>query len=258
MGGAGQNETGPADYWYDSNCVSYDGQAPPTSVGSCAMPLDIGDQVFIKLEAVPQDWHGAIDCQWLDGNNSIPAGGWTSSDIVYYMMQLITLSDDMLIDGCTVHLDGSRMMVNGSATNSPTITITNGGELHISSTGGEVGNLRAITSNYGVLLDIQDGTLSLDSGYIRDIAQNSAAGGALLVGSGATVSLINGSVVYGSPTTSDSMATIRVDGGTLILSDASVYNVQQTGTAIHLENTAGSSLVNIDVRGANKIGRAHV
>ncbi|PXF22898.1 MAG: hypothetical protein CXX72_02240, partial [Methanobacteriota archaeon] len=63
--------------------------------------------------------------------------------------------------------------------------------------------------------------------------------------------MTNGAAIYGSATTTATMATIKVNGGTLTLNDASVYNVQQTGTAIHLENTAGSSLNNIDVRGAH-------
>ncbi|RUA00561.1 MAG: hypothetical protein DSY88_10675 [Candidatus Poseidoniales archaeon] len=125
-GGAGQNETGPADAWYGPSCTN--------SVGSCAMPLDIGDQVYLKLEAFPQDWNGAAkDCAWLATNTS------TMNGYYIYTMQLLTLSTNLILDGCKLHLDGTKMIVNHTASQQPTITIKNGGEMLITEGGGEVG-----------------------------------------------------------------------------------------------------------------------
>ena len=70
------------------------------------------------------------------------------------------------------------------------------------------------------------------------------------VGDG-TLELRNGAIVYGSQTTSANMATIKVDGGTLIVNDASVYNAQQTGVGIWIEDSGTSSLQNIGVSGAD-------
>lgn len=235
-GGAGQNETGPADAWYSSSCTN--------SVGSCAMPMDIGDQVYLKLEAFPMDWNGpAKDCAWLATNTSLTNGYYL------YTMQLLTLSTNLILDGCKLHLNGTRMIVNHTANQQPTITIKNGGEMLITEGGGEVGNLKAFNSNYGVLMDLEDGgTLTLDNAFVRD--GHARSGGAWNVPSGATMSLSNGAAVYGQQVTSASTATIRVDGGTLTVNDGTVYNVQQSGTGIHLEDTAGSSLNNINVMGA--------
>ncbi|RUA00560.1 MAG: hypothetical protein DSY88_10670, partial [Candidatus Poseidoniales archaeon] len=98
-------------------------------------------------------------------------------------------------------------------------------------------------------MNIEDGgTFALDNAYVRD--GHVRSNGAWNVPSGATMSLVNGAAVYGQQATSASTATIRVDGGTLTVNDGTVYNVQQSGTAIHLENTAGSSLNNIVVQGA--------
>jgi len=238
-GGAGQNETGPADVWYTTNCVG--------PGGSCALPISPGDQIYLKLEAFPQDWGGATkDCAWLATNTSSTNGYYL------YTMQLITLSTNLVLDGCNLHLNGTKFSVNRTSTNNPTITLKNGATLLLTEGGGEVGNIRAVSSNYGWNLDIQEGgVLTVDEGYLRDANQNSNAGGALLVGSGATVNLIGGAVVYGAQTVSSSMATIKVDGGTLNCNDCSVYNAQQSGVGIWLENTASSVLTNVNVAGAD-------
>ena len=155
-----------------------------------------------------------------------------SNGYYLYTMQIITLSTDLVIDGCKLHLNGTKIMVNRTANNNPTITIQNGGEILLSEGGGEVGHMKAVTSAYGWEMDIQDGgTFVVDNGYIRDMHQNSNTGGAMNVGDG-TLELRNGAIVYGSQTTSADMATIKVDGGTLIVNDASVYNAQQTGVGM--------------------------
>jgi len=237
-GGAGQNETTPADAWYSSTCL--------INNMDCSMPLSPGDQVFIKLEAFPQDWNGATkDCTFLNTNTSVSNGYYL------YTMQIITLSTDLVIDGCKLHLNGTKIMVNRTANNNPTITIQNGGEILLSEGGGEVGHMKAVTSAYGWEMEIQDGgTFVIDNGYIRDMHQNSNTGGAMNVGDG-TLELKNGAIVYGSQTTSANMATIKVDGGTLLVNDASVYNAQQTGVGIWIEDSGTSSLQNIGVSGAD-------
>ena len=238
-GGAGQNETSPADLWYSGTCV--------INSMDCSMPLSPGSQVYIKLEAFPQDWNGAAkDCAWLAGNTS------TTNGYYLYTMQIITLSTDLVLDGCKVHFNGTKISVNRTATNSPTITIKNGGELLLTEGGGEVGNMKAVTSQYGWEMDIQSGgTFTVNNGFIRDMNQDSTTGSMLLVGDGATVDLSNGAVVYGSQTVSSSMSTIKVDGGTLLVNNANVYNAQNTGVGIWMENTGTSNLLNIGISGAD-------
>ena len=238
-GGAGQNETGPADLWYTDPCTinSFD----------CSMPIGVGDQAYLKLEAFPQDWKGATkDCAWLATNTS------TSNGYYLYTMQIITLSTDLVLDGCKVHFNGTKISVNTTATHAPKIILKNGGELLISEGGGESGNMKAVTSTYGWEMDIQDGgTFVLDNAYIRDIKQNSNTGGALMVGDGATLELKNGAIVYGSQTVSSRMSTIKVDGGTLSVNDANVYNAQQTGVGVWIQDSGTTAIQNIGVTGAD-------
>jgi hypothetical protein len=57
----------------------------------------------------------------------------------------------------------------------------------------------------------------------------------------------NGSTAYGSPNAAASTATVDVDGGTLIIDNAVVQNVN-SGVGIRLVNTAASSLSNVIVK----------
>ena len=73
--------------------------------------------------------------------------------------------------------------------------------------------------------------------------------GGLLVSDGGTLEMRNGSTAFGSPNAAASTATIHVDGGTYIVNNAQVQNVN-SGVGVHLEATAASSLSNIIVKNA--------
>ena len=231
-GGAGQNVTTPSDVWYTSNFN------PQGYAGD--LPLEVGEQIYLKLEAFPMDFQSTADCSFFASNGSASSvnGYYT------YTMQLITLTADMVLDGCKVHLDGTRMSINTSAGNAPTITLRNGGELLLSEGGGEVGHIRAVSSAYGWDMNIENGgLLALDAAFIRDMD------GGLSINAGATVSMINSSSAYGSPNAAASTATLDVDGGTLSMDDSRVVNAN-SGIGIMLYDTAASSLTDVTVTNA--------
>jgi hypothetical protein len=60
------------------------------------------------------------------------------------------------------------------------------------------GSLKAVSSTYPLTLDIQDGTLEVDGGTVRDLAQDATTGSALYVGDGATLIMKNSGTIYGS------------------------------------------------------------
>ena len=156
-----------------------------------------------------------------------------------YTRQIITLSADMVLDGCSVHLQGTSLRINRTAANNPTITLRNGAELLISEHDGDFGHIKAQSSAYGWSMDLSSGgTLAIDAGSIRDMA------GGLTVGSGGTLDMYNGSTAFGSPNAAASTATINVDGGTMTVNNAVVQNVN-SGIGIRLANTAASSLSNV-------------
>jgi hypothetical protein len=95
-GGAGQNVTTPTDLWYTSG---HNADFP-----SSDLPLEVGEHAYLKLEAFPMDFGGATkDCTFFSSNDSASSlnGYYT------YTRQIITLSADMVLDGCSVHLQGT-------------------------------------------------------------------------------------------------------------------------------------------------------
>jgi flagellin-like protein len=233
-GSAGQNTTGPADPWYTSD------NHPTEYPGASNFPLEVGGTVYMSLEAFPMDFGQTADCSFFSTNNSASLlGGYYT-----YSRQIITLSADMVLDGCNVHLSGTSLRMNVSAGNNPTITLRNGAELLISEEDGDYGHIKSQSSTYPWSMDLSNGgQLTLDAGSIRDMD------GGLLVSDGGTLEMRNGSTAYGSPNAAASTATIHVDGGTYIVNNAQVQNVN-SGVGVHLEATAASSLSNIIVKNA--------
>ena len=229
-GGAGQNVTTPSDPWYVAGFnLDYPGD----------LPLEVGESISLQLEAFPMDFGGATkDCAFFANNDSASTvGGYYT-----YTRQLITLSTNLVLDGCSVHLEGTSLRVNRSSGNNPTITLRNGAELLISEHDGDYGHIKAQSSSLPWTMNIENGgQLTIDAGSIRDMA------GGLSIGDGATVEMRNGSTAYGSPNAADSTATLDVDGGTLTINNANVQNAN-SGTGINLENTAASSLSNVLVK----------
>ena len=239
-GGAGQNTTSPSDIWYtaDYNSAGHD------------LPLSVGERADFQLEAYPMDWNGAAkDCSWLSTNDSASL----TNGFYTYTLQIITLSTDLVLDGCDLHLNGTKFSVNSSATNSPTITLRNGANIHLTggiASGGVDGYIKGVTSLYGWRMNIEGGELSMDHSYIRDMHQDPTSNSGLLLGSGATLTMLNGSYAVGSFATSPSMATIKVDGGKLVMDDSKISNNQQTGVGVHLEQTSSSTLDDITIENA--------
>ena len=239
-GGAGQNTTSPSDVWYtaDYNSQGHD------------LPLSVGERADFQLEAYPMDWNGASkDCSWLSTNDSASL----TNGFYTYTLQIITLSTDLVLDGCDLHLNGTKFSVNSSATNSPTITLRNGANIHLTggiASGGVDGYIKGITSLYGWRMNIEGGELSMDHSYIRDMHQDPTSNSGLFLGSGATLTMLNGSYAVGSYATSPSMATIKVNGGKLVMDDSKISNNQQTGVGVHLEQTSSSTLDDITIENA--------
>ncbi len=237
-GAAGQNVTTPSDAWYTS------GFALPTFAGD--LPLEVGESIYLALEAFPMDFNGTTkDCAFFAANDSASDLPGPDGTGVYhtYQRQIITLSTDMVLDGCKVHLQGTSFRVNRDAGTNPTITLLNGGELMLTEYQGDTGHIKATSPNYPWTMVLGDnGLLTLNASWISDM------NGGLTISDG-TVNMINGAQARGSPNAALATATLNVDGGVLTMTDSSVQNAN-SGVGIHLEDTAASSLTNIIVKDA--------
>jgi len=49
--------------------------------------------------------------------------------------------------------------------------------------------------------------------------------------------MMDSGTVYGSAATSDEMATVKIDGGTVNIDSSSIINNGQTGTALWVQNS---------------------
>ena len=250
-GGAGQNITTPADVWYTA---AYN---PPLNHD---LPLEVGERADFMLEAYPQDWNGATkDCNFLNVDDGSGSGNTSSyigangESYALYTLQIITLSTNLVLDNCNLHLNGTKFSVNSSATNSPTITLRNGAKLLLTggiASGGVDGYIRGTSSLYGWTMNIENGEFNMDHSFIRDMKQDSTSMSGLLIGEGATMSMENESYALGSYASNADMATIKVNGGTLIVDDARISNNQNTGVGLHIENSASTDIDDITVENA--------
>lgn len=265
------DSNGEADVWTISGtCVSagcsshdhgtyFDAYGPAGIHSAANTSFGLGDDTFLRLTQPPITLSDSgMDCAYLATNQSMSALD-TAGDGIYILDDgSILLDADLTLDGCTIQMTESKFIIRSDATNSPTLTINNGGELEmIKGSGGTFSELKAASAAYPLHITLGDGgTLDLQGVYARNFAQDSTQQGALIIGPGATVSLTDGTVVYGDAASSKDMATIKVNGGTLSVLDASVINNGGTGTGIWFEQTS-STLSDITVSNAEVGMKSH-
>jgi FlaG/FlaF family flagellin (archaellin) len=245
FGTAGQNETYPDNY-------------PDASLASSWYPASgytWGTHLDLLLEPTPIVFNDpTLNCYKLinDPTYANLSGNWNGVDTFTFDDTSITVAADLMLDTCGFELKGGSLRVQSSATSSPVITLKDTGFLKANDEGtsGNPAAIRAVSTTYGLTLDIQNGgTLTLDSATLRDVAWDTTMDAALYIGSGATLNMMNGATIFGSTANADDMATVRVDGGSATIDSSSIINTGQTGTAIWVENSA-ASLTDIIVKNA--------
>ncbi len=254
FGTAGQNETYPDNY-------------PDATLASSWYPsggVTVGTHLDLLLEPAPIVFNDpTLDCyklindpfytgqQQSSGGYDL-RGNWDGVNTFTFDDTSITVSADLELDTCGFELQGGSLRVQSTATSSPVITIKDDGFITANNDGtsGNPAAIRAVSSTYGLHLDIQDGgVLTLDHATLRDVAWDATTKSALYIGMGATFNMMDSAAVYGSSASADDMATVKIDGGSASIDASSIINVGQTGTAIWVENS-GASLTDIIVRNA--------
>lgn len=223
-GAAGQNETLLTSAWYPSGGFGY------------------GDSIELLLQPAPINFDQPnMDCNWMSNNQTFQ-GAESSPGVYVFDSFPMTLSADLDIDGCTLVMMGSVMTVDATATNSPVLTISNGGTLlvNVSTDTGGKGTIKAQSSSYGVRLDVADGTLSVAGGILKDLHQDSTTMSALYIGSDGALVLSESAEVYGAQASSDDMATVKIDRGSVSISASTIINTGNTGTVLWIEGSSAS------------------
>ena len=252
FGTAGQNETYPDNF-------------PDTTLASDWYPsggITVGTHLDLLLEPAPIVFNDpTLDCYKLindafytgqSTNGYDLRGNFDGVDTFTFDDTSITVSADMELDTCGIVLQGGSLRVQSTASSSPVITIKDDGFITANNDGtsGNPAAIRAVSSTYGLHLDIQDGgVLTLDHATMRDVAWDATTKSALYIGMGATLNMLDSAVIYGSSASADDMATVKIDGGSANIEASSIINTGQTGTAIWVQNS-GASLTDIIVRNA--------
>lgn len=255
FGTAGQNETYPEDFpditlrspWYPTNGYTW------------------GTHLDLLLEPAPITFNDpALNCYKLinDGfytGQQMSTGGYdltgnydSNTNTFTFDDTSITVSADLMLDTCGFELQGGSLRVLSTATSSPVITIKDTGFLTANNDGtsGSPAAIRAVSSTYGMHIDIQNGgTLTLDNANMRDIAWDTTTESALYIGNGATLNMMDSATIFGASATADEMATVKIQGGSANIDSSSIINTGQTGTAIWIENS-GATLSDIIVKNA--------
>ena len=104
------------------------------------------------------------------------------------------------------------------------------------------GAIRAASSTYPLDFDIDGGTLNLEGGTMADI------NGGINLDSG-TMKVNDSAIIYGNANAGATVATLRVNGGTLDWDDSTIQNSGQTGIGIMFEG-ALATVDNIVVKNA--------
>ena len=194
-----------------------------------------GGYIEIEMFSPPQEWDTTMRC-----------GAFAPE----YILADITLSADLILDGCDLLLNRTSFHVNSSAINTPTIHIYNHSSLNLirSST------IEALQSYPLTIVVMNNGgaspaTLSLSQSTLRDLRQDSNTDSALYFPAG-TVFDLDASTVEGSWATSSDMATVKIAGGMMTGDAGSVKNTGRTGTGVWFEDTASTSVTNLNVENA--------
>ena len=82
----------------------------------------------IRLQSPPVTFDDAVmDCAWMAGNDTFAAVD--NNGVYEFIGATMVLAGDMSIDGCSVVLEGSKLIFREESGNHPTLTIGNGGSL---------------------------------------------------------------------------------------------------------------------------------
>ena len=208
FGPSGQNETMYTDAWY------------PTG------GFGVGDSIELRLEPTPVTLNGSnMDCAYLMTNPEAALGydgtvvsGGTNT---FTWEGKVTMTGNLNIDDCNVVMR-NVFTVASDATNSPKLTISTGGVLTLEKIPTSTGAIRAASSTYPLDFDIDGGTLNLEGGTMADI------NGGINLDSG-TMKVNDSAIIYGNANAGATVATLRVNGGTLDWDDSTIQNSGQTG-----------------------------
>ena len=234
-GAAGIGDVKPGDLITFSNEVS---QTPGTVFGD----YNIGSYVDVRLIAPPVTFDSPnMDCNWMMNTNSTFMNAYDSvKDSFVFKGAALTIAGDMLFDGCSIELEGSKMLFR-----SGTVTVEGAG-LDLGSIlmtiDGDTGDAPEIIGENGAkVVDVAiglGGTVNMQAGTIQDMLVSNSKAGQLVVESGGTLIMAGGAQILGSDLTGMGAfyPIVFANGGTVQVTTGQISGMSNTGTGLSTVN----------------------
>ncbi|RJU82349.1 MAG: type IV pilin [Candidatus Poseidoniales archaeon] len=236
-GAAGIGDVKPGDLIAFSNEVA---QTPGTVFGD----YTIGSYVDIRLIAPPVTFDSPnMDCNWMMNTNSTFMNAYDSvKDAFVFKGAALTVAADMTFDGCSIELEGSKMLFRSGTVTVMSNSITNTDGSILMTIDGDTGDAPEIIGENGakvVDLDISlGGTVNMQAGTIQDMLVSNFKDGLLVVGAGGTLIMAGGAQILGSDLTGMGLSypIVYADGGNIQVTTGQISGIGNTGAGLATSN----------------------
>jgi flagellin-like protein len=195
----------------------------------------------IRLQSPPVTFNDAVmDCAWMATNDTFVAADSDLDQVYEFIGSTMVLAGDMTIDGCSVILEGSKLIFREDSTNNPTLTIGNGGSLIMKVDSGtlDLPKIYGEANLEAVEIVLESGsTFDMQAGTMKNFLLSGA--GQLEVPTGATFNMAGGAYLTSSDlsTASNPQPVLLVDGGTVtVSSSAFIAGTGNVGSGVELVN----------------------
>ena len=236
-GAAGIGDVKPGDLISFSNEVA---QTPGTVFGD----YTIGSYADIRLIAPPVTFDSPnMDCNWMMTQNNTFMNAWDAvKNSFVFKGAALTVAADMTFDGCSIELEGSKMLFRSGTVTVMSNSVTNSAGSILMTIDGDTGDAPEIIGENGAkVVDLSiglGGTVNMQAGTIQDMQVTNSKPGQLVVESGGTLIMANGAGILGSDLTGMGAfyPIVYADGGSIQVTSGQISGIGNTGTGLSTMN----------------------
>ena len=236
-GSAGIGDVKPGDLIAFSNEVA---QTPGTTFGD----YTIGSYVDVRLIAPPVTFDDPnMDCNWMMNTNSTFMNAWDAvKNSFVFKGAALTIAADMTFDGCSIELEGSKMLFRSGTVTVMSDSAGNSAGSILMTIDGDTGDAPEIIGENGAkVVDLHigmGGTVNMQAGTIQDMKVSNSKDGLLVVGSGGTLMMSGGSQILGSDLTGmgSFYPIVYSNGGNIQVTTGQISGMSNTGTGLSTVN----------------------
>ena len=236
-GAAGIGDVKPGDL------ISFIDEVPQTP-GTTFGDYTIGSNVDIRLIAPPVTFDSPnMDCNWMMNTNSTFMNAWDGvKNAFVFKGAALTVAADMMFDGCSLELEGSKMLFRSGTVTVMSNSNSNSPGSILMTIDGDTGDAPEIIGENGAkVVDLNiglGGTVNMQAGTIQDMLVSNSKDGLLVVGSGGTLIMSGGSQILGSDLTGMGAfyPIVYADGGNVQVTTGQISGIGNTGTGLSTLN----------------------